>query len=302
MEAQEFLCLRRIITALPHPRRARVRFSDKNILLVYVWAVLHDRPVYWACDVRNWPDAWAMVLPDDSTMSRRMRSVSVLQLLDRLHQAICGLFALATMVKHVDSFPFPVGSYSHDIDTRRGRCTREMARGYKLHAACVDRVIAVWTLMPMSVNDQVAAPQLFARLRGVGYITADNGYDANATHLAASSCQHQLLAPPRNCNSDRRVRDLKQQRQRNCRQRLQALDMLDSPLRHAGAANLFGRTVHRQRLEMEQTLGQLRLLCLGTLPTWVRRPHRVAPWLAVKIILLNLRSARRRGKIKSLVA
>ena len=94
----------------------------------------------------------------------------------------------------------------------------------------------------------------------------------------------------------------RQQRKRNCAQRLQALDMLDSPLRHAGAANVFGRSVHRQRLEMEQTLGHLRLLCPGTLPTWVRRPHRVAPWLGMKIIVLNFRTARRRGKIKRLAA
>ena len=306
MEAQEFLSLRRIVTALPHPRRARVRFSDKHVLLVYLWAVLHDRPVCWACDGRNWPGAWAVVLPDDSTVSRRMRTASVLQLIERLHQAICGLFALSRMVKHVDSFPLPVGSYSHDADTRRGRAAREMARGYKLHAICVDRVIAAWTLMPMSVNDQVPAPRLFAQLRGVGYVTADNGYDANATHLAASACRHQLLAPPRNCNGDRCVRDPAQQRKRNCAQRLQALDtrarVLDSPLRHAGAANVFGRSVHRQRLEMEQTLGHLRLLCPGTLPTWVRRPHRVAPWLGMKIIVLNFRTARRRGKIKRLAA
>ncbi len=237
-------------------------------------------------------------LPDDSTMSRRLRTLSVLQPLQRLHEAIGSVFALALLVKHIDSFPLPVGNYSKDREARRGRAAGAMARGYKLHAICVDGAIASWTLRAMNTNDQVPAPELFAQLRGGGYITADNGYDANPVHLAAAAANHQLLAPPR--PSDGRVKLTEQQQRRNCRQRLQALDMLNCPLRHAGVAGRFGPQLHRQRVMMEQTLGHLRMLLLGTLPPWVRGPRRVARWMAAKLIMLNLRTAMARRRIKGL--
>src|SRR4051812_13890706 len=127
MEAQTFRCLKRIVTALPHPRPAGVCYCDQFIVLVFFWAVLHDRPVYWACDVRNWPAKWAMgPLPDDSTLSRRLRTLSVLQLLQRLHEAIGSVFTLALLIKHIDSFPLPVGNYSKDREARRGRAAGAM--------------------------------------------------------------------------------------------------------------------------------------------------------------------------------
>jgi hypothetical protein len=47
--------------------------------LVRLWAALHDRPVRWACDPRNWAGAGHRVpaLPSPSTVSRRLRSLAV---------------------------------------------------------------------------------------------------------------------------------------------------------------------------------------------------------------------------------
>jgi hypothetical protein len=39
-------------------RRKRVRYSDALVLLVFIWAVLHDRPICWACQQRHWPQKW----------------------------------------------------------------------------------------------------------------------------------------------------------------------------------------------------------------------------------------------------
>ena len=38
-------------------RRANkgTRFADHVILAVAFWAVLHDRPICWACQARHWP-------------------------------------------------------------------------------------------------------------------------------------------------------------------------------------------------------------------------------------------------------
>ena len=56
----------------------RFAFSDRVILMVMLWAVLHDRPMAWACQSDNWPD-WARPrrLPHASTISRRSRTSTV---------------------------------------------------------------------------------------------------------------------------------------------------------------------------------------------------------------------------------
>ena len=58
-------------------RRSRVQFSDALVVLVFLWAVLHDRPCGWACN----PDHWKctrlrpVCLPSQSTLSRRLHRV-----------------------------------------------------------------------------------------------------------------------------------------------------------------------------------------------------------------------------------
>src|SRR5262245_35877000 len=63
-------CLRRLPRRWP---RGAV-YDNREILAVYLWAALHDRPVSWACERASWPmQAWRRALPDQSTMSRRLR-------------------------------------------------------------------------------------------------------------------------------------------------------------------------------------------------------------------------------------
>ncbi len=59
-------------------------YRHAEILVVYLWAVIHDRPTSWACDPRNWEAAPPVWLPSQPTMSLRLRSLSVQQLLDRV--------------------------------------------------------------------------------------------------------------------------------------------------------------------------------------------------------------------------
>lgn len=50
--------------------------SDEEIVKVFSWAVIHDRPISWACQPQNWPlHARRQVLPSDETMSRRAAMV-----------------------------------------------------------------------------------------------------------------------------------------------------------------------------------------------------------------------------------
>lgn len=200
MEATLFRALYRHVWSVAHPPRQRVQFSDRLIVLVYLWSVLHQRPVTWACDRGHWPGGEPpFELPSDSTMSSRLRTVGVQQLIERVTLAASDLFGDPPLVKAVDSKPMTVGAYSKDTDARRGRVgAGQMARGYRLHALNHGRVVRHWTLGAMNDHDSAYAPALLARLEGGGgYVVADNAYDSNALHAEAAAAGHQLVAPPK---------------------------------------------------------------------------------------------------------
>jgi hypothetical protein len=74
--------------ALHCDKLTRAQFRPAVIVGVYAWAVLHDRPVSWACEARNWPSELliesAVRLPSQSTMSRRLRKPDTERLLDQV--------------------------------------------------------------------------------------------------------------------------------------------------------------------------------------------------------------------------
>jgi hypothetical protein len=289
MEAKLYRLVCRIVMSVAHPRRQRVQFSDRSIVLVYLWAVLHDRPVCWACDRHNWPRELERELPSDSTMSTRLRSLGVLQWLERVLEQAGDLFD-QPLVKTLDSKPLLVGAYSHDKDARRGRIgAGQMARGYRLHAVCIGRAVRCWTLDTMKTHDSQPAPALLRRLQGGGYVVADNAYDTNDLHQVAADAGHQLLAPPK--QAARHVRDLRHNNDR----RLRSLDLLASPLEFCGQPSQFGRQLYNQRQRIESGLGELTNYGLNYLPAWVRGPRRVALWTAGKILLHACRCAKRKG-------
>ena len=73
------------LKGLPPTRPRNAVYADSQIAAVYLWAVLHDRPVSWACQRRHWPmQAWRRALPDQSTMSRRLRHPAINDLLHRI--------------------------------------------------------------------------------------------------------------------------------------------------------------------------------------------------------------------------
>ena len=83
--------------------------SDRVIVLTFLWAVLHDRPVSWACRQENWPaDERSRRRPSASTMSRRLRSESCRQLLDAIERDLGSKFA-RRWCQWIDARPLPVG-------------------------------------------------------------------------------------------------------------------------------------------------------------------------------------------------
>jgi len=303
MEAQLYRSLYRHVMSVAHDRRrrrrARQQFHDRTIALVYLWSVLHDRPVSWACDLSNWHMETSssspalelpLELPSDSTMSRRLRTVGVLQLIERVIAAAAAELFPVPLVKQLDSKPLLVGAYSKDQDAHRGRVAAgQMARGYRLHLLSHGRAPGgPWHIGPMNDHDSTHAPALLTQLSGGGYVVADNAYDANELHELAAANNHQLLAPARPVN--RGVRDA----HHNGVARLRALDMLDSPLEHAcGLPSDFGRALYNSREAIESCFGELAIMGLHSLPAWARGPRRVALWTGGKILLYLCRLAKK---------
>ena len=89
MEHQRWSEVQGLIRQLARPKRGRCDYSDGDIARTYYWAVVHDRPTAWACDPKNWPlHARRRPLPPPWTMSRRLRSRSVVALLEALDRAV----------------------------------------------------------------------------------------------------------------------------------------------------------------------------------------------------------------------
>lgn len=298
MEATRYRRLCRLIDQLsPHPRRRRQQFSDASVVKVYFYSTQHDRPVCWACQTENWEprllhETVGFTLPSQPTMSRRLRTVGVLQLIERVQVRLAEALQEGP-VKVIDSKPLKVGSYSKDRDAKRGRAAGEKARGYKLHAIISGKAFICWTLTAMNVNDQVPAvttllPQLAQRQRGDwGYVIGDNGYDANAVYrCAATVANHQLVAPPRASNAH--VRDVR----RNSKERIRSLDICACPLQHCGLGSArasFPAALRASRTDIERCFGNTAMDGMYAPPPWVRTPRRTATWVAMKLIQRMLR-------------
>ena len=281
------------------PRLKRVQYSDAVIVLVSLWAVLHERPVSWACRRRNWPGElpWCG-LPSGATMSRRLRTLSVQllwsQLFWRLLQATNRGPAAATpgrepplpcLCRRVDSKPLAVGGFSKDRDARWGYATGGKARGYKLFCCWAKRglVPEQVVLGPLSESDQAGAMQLIDRLAELhpaglyGYVLADATHDTNPLFDHAASRGLQLVAPRKAPNTGLGHRD-------HSPHRLRSIDLLEGP----GA---FGPSLLRLRGQIERDLGNLTAFAGGLQPppSFVRRPRRVARWVVAKLIINGIR-------------
>lgn len=317
MEGQLWRRLYAVVTELGkgHCYKGK-RFSDGWVVLTFLWAVLHDRPTRWACGRDNWPQAqWWRVIPSQSTMSRRLRTVGVLSLLARAEAALRDLFPRG-LSKWLDAKPLPVGGASKDRDARAGRCVRGSARGYKLHLV-VDakaRVPDSWTLAAMPVNEKAAAPEVVPAAAAAGpflYLTADNQLDGNGTYdMVAESADHgpQLVAQGRKAGKKKpKPRSPGHRKQSPRRMRGMALacgyDRPLNPLNRPGLPPTFGEQLLKDRGGIERLLGLMGNFGggLAPLPNWVRTPHRVAAWVQGKILIFFTRELlKRESKTKDL--
>lgn len=270
MEGELFERIYRLLVALGKRPRHCV-YSDPWILGIYFWAVLHDRPVCWACDPANWPVPWRdREFPSRSRVSERLRTASVRQLLKQVEQSLGRLWGQG-WCKWIDGLPLPVGGSTQDRQARYGRGAGLMAKGYKLHAivdACGS--VVAWRVAPLNVNEKKMAKRMLRDLPPMyGYLVGDGEFDANDVYLWAQGRGLQLVATP--------IEGAGRGHRRQSPARLRGLRLQAGP---------FGQHLSKQRYGIDRFFGQLTSCAVGLkpLPAWVRGLHRVGLWVQAKLI------------------
>ena len=262
-------------------RRKRDQHSTALIVRVHAWAALHDRPISWACEGRNWtagtrPEA----LPGQSTMSRRVRRPDFEEFQRRVGRRMNGRPRPA-LLKVVDGKALELPNHTTDRDATWGRGVSRTSVGYKFHAVfsggAMPDAFAVTTL---AVSEKDMAARMVGRLGGRsgghGYLLADAHFDAS---WLFDYCRHhgfQLVCPRAKPGTGTGHHYVSPHRRR-------AIDMLEAP----AAGNPFGAGLYATRTDIERDFSQL--VCFGgglaALPTWVRRIWRVRNWAMSKLLI-----------------
>jgi hypothetical protein len=247
-------------------------YCHAEIAGVYLWAAVHDRPTSWATKRKNWPKEMHPHLPSQSTMSRRLRSAAVRQLLNDMQSTFVLTLVLAKdWVKIVDAKPLPVGGHSKDPEAHWGHGVRGSAKGYKLFVICGEGPLPLtWRVGAMNEAETTVAQRMLPDLQGGGYLLGDRLYDSNPLYSIARQYNHQLVAP-------RKRKGKALGHRSHDPDRLRALDLLQTQ---------FGQALFAERERIEQNFAHLTNFGggLAPLPNWVRRLHRVQLWVQAKIL------------------
>ena len=257
-------------------RPKRAVYTDADIVLTYIWSVLHDRPIYWGCKKSNWPIYYRRKpLPDPSTMTRRLRTEGVQQLLSDVEKQMINCIP-AHFCRWIDAKPLKVSRHSKDKQAGFGYAEKGMANGYKLHAiADKSQGFVVWAVKPMNHHEITVADELISRLDWEGYLVGDGAYDKNKLYDSAGEKSIQLIAP-------QRIKDSKGiGHRRHSPYRLKSLSMQKFSV---------GNLLLESRNNIETMFGQLTNLGCGLspLPNWVRTLFRVEMWVRAKIIIYHI--------------
>ena len=260
-------------------RQKYVQIPGWVLVAVSLWAALHDRPVAWACDARNWSTTGLRPrkLPSPSTMSRRAYSVGVGLLWHALEGRLRGRGADPTPIAMLDGKPLPVGGYTEDPDAAYGRGAGVMAKGYKLHTVWSNGVLPdAWEVTSLGVSEKAVAGPLMSRLRYGGYLLADLNYDSSPLFDRASESGYQLVVPIKHPNAGKG-------NHYQSPHRLRCIEMM----RKGRGLSDFGRTLYGMRTDIERKFGNATSFGggLGPLPAWVRRLHRVRIWVWAKLLI-----------------
>jgi hypothetical protein len=277
MESELYRKVYQLVIKIANGRKIkRATFFDAEIVLTYFWAVLHDRPIYWACYKKNWPVYYRRKpLPTPSTMTRRLRKQGVQSLLKEIEKALIETLQ-PSLCRWVDAKPLPVSGISKDKQAGWGHACGTMAKGYKLYTiADYTQGFIKWTVLPMQHSEATVARDLIKGLNEEGYLIGDGAYDKNHLYELAGNKSIQLLTPQR----------IKQAKgfghRKDSKYRIQAMQMKDT---------YFGQGLMSSRDQIERMYGQLTNFGCGLspLPNWVRTLFRVEMWVRAKLIFYQI--------------
>jgi hypothetical protein len=267
---------------------ARFDFTDEDIVKVHYWSVLHDKPITWACQMKNWP-IWRRrracgPLPSEATVSRRLRTPSVRQLLHRLERRVIapkqpGLSWI------IDGKPLVIGNCSKDRQAGYGRAAGGKAKGYKMHAIVDPQDgVAAWRLAPMNKDERVMAQRLLKAAAIQGYVAADSNYDSNKVHQLCDELSQERN--PLQLIARRRYGP-----EHGTGHRQQAAGRLHSMLLTENPYPAFADQLLHDRGKIERAFGKLTNWSYGLLglPPWVRTHRRVHRWVQAKLVLTALK-------------
>lgn len=246
-----------------------VQIPAWRIAAVLLWAALHDRPVCWACQKRNWITTRLKPgrLPSEATVSRRARKTSFALFLNALTSALKGIGPPAWELS-VDGKPLPVGKCSKDPDAR----SNNHGKGYKLHALWGPKCLPEsWEVTAARENEGAVAVRLLTQVRGKGFVYADGSYEDNRVYDAAGESGYLLLANPG-------TQATGGGHGYQSEYRLLALSFFETGL---------GWGLYRHRTTIERRFGHAGGFGggLGPLPNWVRRLGRVNRWVCCKLVI-----------------
>jgi hypothetical protein len=265
--------LRQVDRQIPREGR-RKRFSDLQVVAMYLWAVQHDRPQCWAVDRENYSRVFRpRRLPSRSQFNRRLKSRRCQAVLKGLEARLASVPDKSVLM--MDGRVLRVGPYSQDRDARTGWGGGGYAKGYKLHViASENGVILAWRLLPLNVCEKTVAVELIDQVQPPQLLLADGYYDAGHLYEQVRACGGQLLTRlPAKVGGGHRVQSPG---------RLRAAEMWVS----GEAASLYRRRDGIERIFSQQSsFGG----GLAPLPAWVRGLERVRRWVGAKMIIYHLR-------------
>jgi hypothetical protein len=295
MDGKLWATIYQTVMTIDHPKPSkRMKFSDREIVLVVLRATYDEKSINWACRPEHWHGmAMPTRLPSQSTVSRRAQSVGVGDLLEAVESFLGAQASDSERVVAVDGRPLLISPFSKDPDAHWGYGIKGFGFGYKLHAIWgTGPVPLAWCLRSLNVDESVTAANYLAPLLPTTskkrYLLGDAAYDTNRLHAAVAARGFQLLAPPKHNGDGLGHRS-------HHPARIRALELLQTP---------YGKALYRQRGVIERQFGNatMRGEGLGSLPAHVRRLPRVKLFVQGKLILNGFRILANRNQPLSTAA
>jgi hypothetical protein len=264
---------------LGRPRR-RFEFSDRLIILMWLWAVMHGKPLSWACDRSHYSTLFRpRRLPSVSQFFKRLKT-------PRLQAARLGLHRVLTsrgredLLSSIDGKALVIGEYSTDSDARDGIANGRYRKGYKLHARGTQSgFVPEYTVLPLNEGEPNTARTLLEDLPAGALVLADANYDSAPLYRAVRAKNAHLLTRLKGKPSSRpeMLRKMGEGRP-------------EAILAWRTQRLLCERVMHR-RDHIERIFAHLSSsgTGLGPLPAWVRRLSRVRLWVDGKLAVYHAR-------------